>query len=156
MAIKLVGEQVMRPRGLTGLAQDTLEASTAELRSVFELLASEQTYPVLVHCTQGKDRTGLVVLLMLLLVGETVSPAAIADDYTRSEPELVSEFDERIREIRALGLDEEYTRCPPGFVEATTLYLDRRYGGVQRYLASIGIDANMQKRIRRKLIFGGM
>ncbi|KAJ5818332.1 Glycoside hydrolase family 35 [Penicillium riverlandense] len=155
-AIKLVGEQVMRPRGLTGLAQDTLEASAAELRSVFELLASEQTYPVLVHCTQGKDRTGLVVLLMLLLVGESVSPAAMADDYTRSEPELVSEFDERIREIRALGLDAEYTRCPPGFVEATTKYLDLRYGGVRRYLTGIGIDADMQGRIRRKLIFGGI
>jgi protein-tyrosine phosphatase len=155
-AIKLVGEQVMQPRGLTGLAQDTLDASTAELRSVFELLASDKTYPVLVHCTQGKDRTGLVVLLMLLLVGESVSPAAIADDYTRSEPELVVEFDERIREIEALGLDAEYTRCPPGFVAATAEYLDRRYGGVQRYLAGIGIDADKQGRIRRKLIFGGI
>ena len=98
----------------------------------------------------------VAMLLMLLLVGESVSPAAIADDYTRSEPELVVEFDERIREIEALGLDAEYTRCPPGFVAATAEYLDRRYGGVQRYLAGIGIDADKQGRIRRKLIFGGI
>lgn len=151
-AVRLLGEQVMQPRGLTGLAQDTLDASTAEMRSVFELLARDETYPILVHCTQGKDRTGLVVLLALLLAGETVPSAAIADDYVRSELELVPEFEERMREIRALGLGEEYTRCPPGFVDATTQYLQDRYGGVRGYLAGIGIDAEMQEHIRQKLL----
>lgn len=141
----------MQPRGLTGLAQDTLDASTAELRTIFELLAQDESYPVLVHCTQGKDRTGLIVLLMLLLAGEGVPVAAIADDYGRSELELVPEFEERMREIRALGLGEEYTRCPPGFVDATIEYLSVKYGGVGGYLAGIGIDGEMQDRIRRKL-----
>lgn len=141
----------MQPRGLTGLAQDTLDASTAELRTIFELLAQDESYPVLVHCTQGKDRTGLIVLVMLLLAGERVPVAAIADDYGRSELELVPEFEERIREIRALGLGEEYTRCPPGFVDATIEYFSVKYGGVGGYLAGIGIDGEMQDRIRRKL-----
>lgn len=142
----------MSPRGLTGLAQDTLDASTAELRTIFELLAQDETYPVLVHCTQGKDRTGLIVLLMLLLAGESVPVAAIVDDYVRSELELVPEFEERMREIRALGLGEEYTRCPPGFVDAMMQYLREKYGGVVGYLAGIGIDEEMQESIRQKLL----
>ncbi|KAJ5948444.1 hypothetical protein N7454_001751 [Penicillium verhagenii] len=150
-AIRLVGEQVMQQRGLTGLAQDTLDASKTELRSIFELLGQDETYPVLVHCTQGKDRTGLIILMMMLLAGETVSTAAVIDDYTRSELELVPEFEERMREIRALGLGEEYTRCPPDFVDATTDYL-QRYGGVQGYLNGIGIDAQMQEHIRQKIL----
>lgn len=140
----------MQPRGLTGLAQDTLDASGAELRCVFEILATDTNYPALVHCTQGKDRTGLVVLLMLLLVG-TVPAPAIADDYVRSELELIPEFEDRIVEIRALGLDESYTRCPPGFVRDTTNYLDERYGGVGKYLAGIGVDEAMQEGIRQRL-----
>jgi hypothetical protein len=151
-AVRLVCGQVMQPRGLTGLAQDTLDSSMTEMRAVFELLAREESYPTLVHCTQGKDRTGLVVLLMLLLAGDAVPTEAVVDDYSRSELELVPEFEERIKEIRALGLGEDYTRCPPGFVTDTTEYLRDRYGGVEGYLERIGIDAGMQERIRWKLL----
>lgn len=152
-AIRLIGSQVMQPRGLTGLAQDTLDASGSELRCVFELLANESSYPVLLHCTQGKDRTGLIVLLALLLCGENVVPAsAIADDYARSELELIPEFEERMREIRELGLDENYTRCPPGFILSTTDYLTEKYGGVSKYLAGIGVDECMQQCIRSRIL----
>ncbi|CAG8313251.1 unnamed protein product [Penicillium nalgiovense] len=150
-AVRLVCGSVMQPRGLTGLAQDTLDSSMAEIRAVFEILACEESYPTLVHCTQGKDRTGLVVLLMLLLVGG-VPTEAIVDDYSRSELELVSEFEERLEEIRAIGLGEDYTRCPLGFVDETTMYLETRYGGVRGYLERVGIGFEMQERIRRKLL----
>ncbi|KAJ5083807.1 hypothetical protein N7456_013234 [Penicillium angulare] len=151
-AIRIVGEQVMQPRGLTGLAQDTLDASKTELRTVFELLAKDESYPILVHCTQGKDRTGLIILMMLLLAGENVLTDAVIDDYTRSELELVPEFEERMREIRAVGLGEEYTRCPPGFVNDTTEYLRVHYDGVRGYLNGIGINDSMQETIRQKIL----
>ncbi|KAJ5500526.1 Tyrosine/serine-protein phosphatase IphP-type [Penicillium expansum] len=151
-AVRLVCGSVMQPRGLTGLAQDTLDSSMGEIRSVFEILACEESYPTLVHCTQGKDRTGLVVLLMLLLVGGVVPVEAIVDDYSRSELELVSEFDERMEEIRAIGLGEDYTRCPPGFVRDTTEYLENRYGGVRGYLEKVGVGYEMQERVRVKFM----
>ncbi|GIJ89828.1 hypothetical protein Asppvi_008774 [Aspergillus pseudoviridinutans] len=150
-AVTIVGQQVMAPRGLIGLGQDTLDSSTAEIREIFELLVSPATYPVLVHCTQGKDRTGLIVLLLLLLVPE-VSADAIAADYVKSEPELVVEFEERMREIRVLGLDEEYTKCPPGFTQQIRAHLDAKYGGVEGYLTSVGIDREKQELIRQRLL----
>ncbi|KAJ5385302.1 Tyrosine/serine-protein phosphatase IphP-type [Penicillium concentricum] len=150
-AVRLVCRTAMQPRGLTGLAQDTLDSSMNEIRSVFEILACEESYPTLVHCTQGKDRTGLVVLLILLLVGG-IPVDAIVDDYSRSELELVSEFEERMEEIRAIGLGEDYTRCPPGFVAETTKYLESRYGGVRGYLERVGVGFEMQERIRGKFL----
>lgn len=150
-AVRLICQTAMVPRGLTGLAQDTLESSKAEVRAVFEILAKEDSYPTLVHCTQGKDRTGLVVLMMLLLVGDAVPTAAIVDDYSRSELELVPEFEERMKEIRAIGLGEDYTRCPAGFVTDTTEYLEK-FGGVTGYLEKIGVGAEMQERVRRKFL----
>ncbi|KAF4760432.1 hypothetical protein HAV15_007016 [Penicillium sp. str.  len=150
-AVRLVCGTVMQPRGLTGLAQDTLDSSMGEIHSVFEILACEESYPTLVHCTQGKDRTGLVVLLMLLLVGG-VPVEAIVDDYSRSELELVSEFEERMEEIRAIGLGEDYTRCPPGFVSDTTEYLQTRYGGVRGYLERVGVGFEMQERVKAKFL----
>ncbi|KAF7168050.1 hypothetical protein CNMCM5623_001205 [Aspergillus felis] len=141
----------MAPRGLIGLGQDTLDSSTAEIREIFELLVSPATYPVLVHCTQGKDRTGLIVLLLLLLLPE-VSADAIAADYVKSEPELVVEFEDRMREIRVLGLDEEYTKCPPGFTQQIRAHLDAKYGGVEGYLMTVGIDREKQELIRQRLL----
>ncbi|PTU19241.1 hypothetical protein P175DRAFT_0441647 [Aspergillus ochraceoroseus IBT 24754] len=157
-AITLIGREVMNPRGLVGLAKDTLDNSTAEMREVFEILgggtaASLSTRgnenenetrtipaPVLVHCTQGKDRTGLVVLLLLLLTG-VVDDEAMAAEYVLSESELAVEGEERMKEIRALGLDDEFARCPGVFTREVGAYLDERYGGVQGYLGGVlGVD----------------
>ncbi|KAI9923638.1 hypothetical protein ASPWEDRAFT_737692 [Aspergillus wentii DTO 134E9] len=150
-AVVIVGQQVMSPRGLIGLGQDTLDSSTAEMKELFELFAKEETYPAIVHCTQGKDRTGLMVLLLLLLTG-LVPEDAIATDYVKSEPELVLEFEERMKEIRMIGLSEDYTRCPPGFTSEIKAHLDSKYGGVEGYLLSIGIDREKQEMVRRKLL----
>lgn len=159
-AVSLIARLVMQPRGLIGLARDTLDFSGAEMKAVFDVLANDDNddrerrsspSATIVHCTQGKDRTGLVVLLALLLT-RVVPLDAIAMDYVRSEPELRVEFDERMKEIRAIGLDEEYTKCPPGFTNAIKSHLDARYGGVEGYLASIGVGREMQRKVRRKLV----
>jgi hypothetical protein len=59
-AIRLIGTEVMLPRGLLGLGIDTVDHSRAEIRQALELYTSSAALPVLVHCTQGKDRTGML------------------------------------------------------------------------------------------------
>lgn len=140
----------MRPRGLIGLAEDTLDYSQGEMKQVFDVLVHGETYPALVHCTQGKDRTGLVILLVLLSAG--VSGEVISGDYSKSEAELVVEFEERMKEIRALGLDEEYTKCPDGFTGAVQEHLERKYGGVEGYLKSLGVERESLVRLRERLM----
>ncbi|KAL5333759.1 protein-tyrosine phosphatase-like protein [Aspergillus crustosus] len=172
VAVRIIGEKVMKPAGLTGLAMDTLEASTKEVTEIFRLLSSESSSPasdtysspqdeskirsgVLVHCTQGKDRTGLIVLLSLLLTG-VVSADTIAREYVLSEKELENEPAEeketRMRDIRALGLDEEYARCPPDFTQRITEFLDEKYGGVEEYLEFAGVDEAVAKSVRGRFV----
>ncbi|KAB8216134.1 protein-tyrosine phosphatase-like protein [Aspergillus novoparasiticus] len=155
-AVIIVGEQVMSPRGLIGLGLDTLDSSTAEMKEIFELFASQsdgadRTYPALVHCTQGKDRTGLVILMLLLLTG-VVSDEAMTADYVRSEPELVVEVEERMKEIRKLGLSEDYTKCPDGFTTEIRRHLQERYGGVDGYLRFVGVEKKKLDVIREALV----
>ncbi|PMB67943.1 hypothetical protein BM221_006118 [Beauveria bassiana] len=57
-AIRVVAENVLVPRGLLGIGRDKLDHSGAEIAEALTLYTSTQTTPVLVHCTQGKDRTG--------------------------------------------------------------------------------------------------
>lgn len=47
-----------------------------------ELLAEEDRYPVLINCTAGKDRTGILVALVMELLG--VNDEAIGAEYERS------------------------------------------------------------------------
>jgi len=47
------------------------------------LFADAANFPVLVHCVIGKDRTGLVMMLLLLLCG--VAEADVINDYVASE-----------------------------------------------------------------------
>ena len=139
----------MQPRGLTGLGIDTLTCSTAEIHAICTVLASPPAYPLLVHCTQGKDRTGLTVILALLLCNIPV--AAIGTDYRASEQALVPERAERLKEIREIGLSEEFAGCPAGFVEAVVEWLGER-GGVEGYLESVGVGAEMRARVRANLM----
>lgn len=141
--ISILGRQVLQPRGLIGLATDTLQHSGPEIKQVFEVLAQHRSYPVLIHCTQGKDRTGLIVVLVLLLCG--VSSDRIAQDYMLSERELESEYEERMQEIRSIGLDESFARCPREFVSSVATFIEQEYGDVRGYLGRIGISqAQMQ------------
>ena len=150
-AVSILSREVMVPRGLIGLGKDTLDVSVREMRELFEMFAEPSTYPVVIHCTQGKDRTGLIITLLLLLTG-VVPVEAMADDYVRSETELLPEMEERMKEIKAIGLDESYVKCPAGFTQAIKDYIDSKHGGVETYLLSVGVSQELQEKVRSMLL----
>ncbi|KAL1304766.1 hypothetical protein AAFC00_003703 [Neodothiora populina] len=170
-AISILGKEVMSERGLVGLAEDSVEHCTSEVRAVFGVLdpllsqsssstttttaaaaAAEQTsWPILVHCTQGKDRTGLVILLILLLL--RVDAPAIKADYILSQEELKPEREERLHEIREIGLPDGFADCPEDWIERVAAYVKDKYGGVERYLSeTCGVDEEVQRRVREVLL----
>ncbi|KAL2354278.1 protein-tyrosine phosphatase-like protein [Cryomyces antarcticus] len=146
------------PHGLLGLATSTLTHSGAAIRALFTLLSAplpsttpspNPTYPILIHCTQGKDRTGLSILLLLLLLHAPLS--AIAADYAASEAELLPELDERLAQIRAMGLPDVFAHCEDGWAESLSQWLEERYGGVEAYLGSVDVGREECGRVRNVL-----
>ena len=152
-AIKILAEEVMVPRGLIGLGIDSLDYGTTEMRAIFAIFADAGNYPILVHCTQGKDRTGLVVLLLLLLC--KVPSDIISTDYMASERELENEREERVREMKDAGFTEEFADCSLDWVEGVISHIKEVYGGVENYLKRTGVDDEMQARIRNILMEQG-
>jgi protein-tyrosine phosphatase len=71
-------------------------------------LARARQGGVLFHCGAGRDRTGLVTLLLLALVG--VGPGAIADDYARSTEAVRGLFAAVGREDEGPAIEAELTR----------------------------------------------
>ncbi|SDD90385.1 tyrosine-protein phosphatase [Actinokineospora iranica] len=58
---------------------EVAEDGATEIRRALELIANQENAPTVVHCTSGKDRTGLISALVLSLLG--VSEEDIATDY---------------------------------------------------------------------------
>jgi protein-tyrosine phosphatase len=172
-AIRILGREVMLPRGLVGLALDTLDNSGPEIAqvSLVKTLASRlnQTQltpaqalnsylepgalPSLVHCTQGKDRTGIIVILVLLILG--VPPAVIEYDYRLSDEALFadSEKESRLAEMREIGLTDDWGETSKVLVTRTIQHLDGEYNGIDGYLDGIGFDDAKRERLREILSY---
>lgn len=148
-AIKILAPH-MEEMGLAGLATSSLDVCKLEVKQVFDVFADEENWPVLVHCTQGKDRTGLVVMLVLFLLG--VDQQTIDEDYRLSEAELASEKDERMKEIRSIGLSEQFAVCPPGLVQKVHLHLEEKYGGVEKYLEQVGVSRDKIDSLKGRML----
>ena len=59
-----------------------IEKRPAQIKAAVEMCASGESLPMLVHCTHGKDRTGVLIAMILSACG--VPEAEIIDDYAMS------------------------------------------------------------------------
>lgn len=148
-----MSQEVMLPRGLVGMGLDTLDHSGADIREALNAFleppsgttSSGPSLPILVHCTQGKDRTGLIVALILMILG--VPLEAVSHDYLLTQQALVADRETRIAEIEEIGLTPDWGDCPPDFVARIHEHLVSRYGGVEAYLDSIEFGSDKRRRL---------
>ena len=108
-------------------------------------IASTGNSGVLVHCTAGKDRTGIVVALALLAVG--VDRDAVVADYASTEENLAGEWLEgMIARIAAYGIaDSPALRTlmggsPREAIEGVIDLVERDHGSVREYLLASGLE----------------
>ncbi|KAK3676920.1 hypothetical protein LTR78_003124 [Recurvomyces mirabilis] len=83
--------------GFVKAYHDILLAAPKSYGTIFRYLAKDKPAPCLIHCTAGKDRTGVLIALLLLQIG---APAdEIADEYALTDLGLAErkpEFIERL------------------------------------------------------------
>ncbi|KAK7911009.1 hypothetical protein PG985_013490 [Apiospora marii] len=155
-AIRVMSQEVMLPRGLVGMGLDTLDHSGADILEALDAFLEQPpsaasggpagpSLPILVHCTQGKDRTGLIVALVLMALG--VPLEAVSHDYLLTQQALVADREARIAEIEEIGLTPDWGDCPPDFVARIHEHLVSRYGGVEAYLDSIEFGSDKRRRL---------
>ena len=113
---------------------------------------------ILIHCTAGKDRTGLLAALILAALG--VAPADVLADFTATNAMMTPE---RRRRVGA-SLQPIIGRAPSeailrGFMGVTAAHLELAFaaidaaaGSLAAYLAGLGVDAARLQRLRRRLL----
>lgn len=149
-AISVLGKEVIQPGGLVGQAKDTIDSSGIELKRILEILSNAGNYPIYFHCTQGKDRTGLVALLLLVILNIPLD--IIAVDYMASEGELLPERGDRIQELRAMGLSDDFANCPPNWVADVYHHITCNYGSSNGYFNCIGVGRDLRQKIKSNLL----
>jgi protein-tyrosine phosphatase len=126
-----------------------------QLLAALELLSQEGSLPAVVHCTAGKDRTGLLVALLLELVG--VEREQVVADYaatTDNMPGILA----RIRSspfFQGNGLAAAPSwifESDPATMRDFLAWLDDEHGGVQPWAEAHGLPPEAVGRLRAALL----
>ncbi|KAB1644631.1 tyrosine-protein phosphatase [Pseudoclavibacter sp. CFCC 14310] len=123
-----------------GMLDDDAAVFAAVARDI-----AEDRGAVLVHCTAGKDRTGVTVALLLLAVG--VPQDAVVADYAETTANLAGRWLQgTLAKVEAAGavvtdaLRTLIAEAPPEALEAAIDHLDTRYGSAVEYLLRNGLS----------------
>ncbi|MFV0473352.1 MAG: tyrosine-protein phosphatase [Pikeienuella sp.] len=142
---------------LLALYREALDNRGAAVVAVMRIMA-EAPGAVLFHCTAGKDRTGVIAALILLLAGagreEVIADYALTGDYSGQmfdalHAELLAAGGEFDRGSRLL-LSEAATMG--GFLD----HLDAAHGGAEAYLRRHGLGDQEIDALRARLDGGGL
>lgn len=130
-----------RPRDLAHMYTLMLDNCQPAFRELFIRLAQPNAFPTVVHCKVGKDRTGVVIALLLDLA--EVPAATIITDYALSRAYLDPLIPELREEARQLGYDMAYYESllpsDPASMSAMLDHLYQFYGSTANYLEHIGL-----------------
>lgn len=139
-----------RPRSLRDAYDLMVDECGDALARIVAALAEPDALPAVVHCTAGKDRTGVVIALVHSLLG--VGAGDLEADYAETARNLSTGFADRIRAAMPPGehtdaMLGEMLACPPELIRATLA----RVGDVEQYLLAHGLTPEAVAALRRSL-----
>lgn len=142
------------PADLLSRYFEYLERSTANVVAALRHIGHELPRPLVIHCTSGKDRTGVLVSIVLRLVG--VTREAVVRDYAATAPNIPSVM-ERLGRTGPQPL--RASDIPPGILEAEAptirAFLERfeaKFGSVRAWALDQGLERDAIAAIEAHLV----
>lgn len=139
------------------LYRHLLTCSGWSLAAAVSAIAGSGRTPTLVHCTAGKDRTGLVVALALSAAG--VDRSAVVADYMQSALNLDGDWlDQTLSRLVSNGvpvspaLIEAIGGSPDRAMRHVLMWLDDEFGSVEAYLGRHGLADGAVEALTDKLV----
>ncbi|HKI74087.1 MAG TPA: tyrosine-protein phosphatase [Pseudomonadales bacterium] len=143
-----------RRQYMVEITRDIARDHHDEYRELFRHLV-ETPDGFLLHCTAGKDRTGIGAALILTALG--VDEATIMEDYLLSNQStsLLERTRSRMNEVYE-SLDDEsivvISGVRPEYLEAALAEIRRMHGSVDGYLEAIGVNDEVRQALRAKYV----
>eukprot|EP01069_Polyplicarium_translucidae_P005772 Polyplicarium_translucidae@DN284_c0_g1_i1.p1 len=140
---------IIQGGGLAASYIDMLEHCGGCVELALRVIA-KSAIPVLIHCSIGKDRTGIIAMLILHCLG--ASEAAIARDYSRTE-ETGLAFRAHVKEfVGRSGLEGDFCGAEASTIVRCMEILKEKYGSIDGYLDSIGFHHQWRQHLRQKFL----
>lgn len=126
----------------------------AEFRQMFDVLLDSTNYPVVIHCSSGKGRTGVASAMILASLG--VNADAIMEDYRLSNDYFnipsASRYAYNLPARSQEAITTAYS-AREDFLNAAKEEIERRYGDVDTYLErAVGLRKEEIKKLRSILL----
>jgi protein-tyrosine phosphatase len=128
----------------------------ARLRNVLEAVAGSEG-PVLIHCTEGKDRTGWTSAMLQLIAG--ADERAVLEQYLASNEYRKAVVAVEVEKVgarqgsAAARLYRAQRVLDASYLEAGLAAARARYGSVARYLrAGVGLSEETLRQLRERLV----
>jgi len=123
------------------------------------LIAGNAGHGTIIHCTAGKDRTGLLTAMVLYLMG--VDKKAILYDYSLSNAGFDSNYgaflEKDASKLKMIGVPPEELKvlfmANPQWLENALDEIDRNYGSMENYLLNAGgVERQTIDRLKTRMI----
>ncbi|CAM9483228.1 unnamed protein product [Chrysoparadoxa australica] len=131
--------------GLPGLYRVMLRTGKAEILQALTAIADPTNHPVVFNCAKGKDRTGIIAVLLQHCMG--VPLEEITRDYTLSESLLPPEDGKKQRDGRGI-LWEQMAGTPAWALRDTLDAVEKEYSSLSGYLDTIGFPQESRQQLR--------
>lgn len=130
------------------------EHAQHSLHKILEVLANTEDGAILYHCSEGKDRTGLVTVMILYLLG--VDMETIRQDYLYSNYMLNSYRADRDQKMKETGENLCFRAnmrilgsVSDAFLDTSLITIEKEFGGIDNYLEQkIGVTPQLRDRLR--------
>jgi protein-tyrosine phosphatase len=138
---------------MAGRYRQAIDHCGGRIARVLGSIADAPEGIVLFHCTAGKDRTGIIAALLLWAAG--VDRDTITADYALTgtiAPDLIAAL--RARSLArgvAPALVDQFLTSHPETMRTMLDHVQSVYGGIDPYLAAIGLEGGTVARLRARL-----
>lgn len=122
----LIDEPAEQGTTMPDAYRSMIDSNQRRITDAFIQMGDAPPGPLAVHCSAGRDRTGVLVALALSVA--SVPPTAIAADYALTDG------------------------CSGDTILRTLTHLDSRHGGVSAYLLKGGASHTQLRRVRNRLL----
>jgi protein-tyrosine phosphatase len=133
---------------------ELLDLGRAAFATALTRLVAPGGTPALVHCAAGKDRTGVLVALLLDAAG--VERHAIVADYAATQERMAPIIDRLASASAYHAMAEQVPafvyEARAGTMERFLALLDERWGGAAAFFAANGADAGDVQRWRQLFV----
>jgi protein-tyrosine phosphatase len=124
---------------LEAYTQTMIDENAQSIGGALRGLANVDNLPAVIHCTAGKDRTGITIALLLLILGVpeevVIADYSLSNLYYEAVRAIVKEL---VKPLLRLGvtMNDLYPLliANPETLRAALVYLRQKYGSVDAYL----------------------